>query len=74
MDFVLGPGEVAVEVKGTSRVDDRELRSLHAFVDEHKPRKAIVVSNERVERKAGDLRIMPWRDFLRDLWAGQILR
>ena len=74
VDFVLGPGEVAVEVKGTSRVDDRELRPLHAFVEEHRPRKAIVVSNERVERKAGDLRIMPWRDFLRELWAGQILR
>jgi hypothetical protein len=28
VDFVLGQGEVAIEVKGTARVDDRDLRPL----------------------------------------------
>ena len=31
VDFVLGEGEVAIEVKGTSRVDNRDLRPLVAF-------------------------------------------
>jgi len=32
VDFVLGGGEVAIEVKGTSCVDAVELRPLKAFV------------------------------------------
>ncbi len=34
VDFILGHGEVAIEVKGTSRVDSRELRSINSFHDE----------------------------------------
>jgi predicted AAA+ superfamily ATPase len=74
VDFVLGGGDVAVEVKGLARVDDRELRGLRAFVDEHHPREAIVVCNERVPRKVAGLRILPWRSFLIELWAGKIVR
>ena len=74
VDFILGPGEVAVEVKGAKRVDNSDLRPLAAFVAEHKPRLAVVVCNEPVERVAGGIRIMPWRKFLAALWAGDILR
>jgi hypothetical protein len=42
---------VAIEVKGSAQVGDRDLRSLLAFIDEHKPRLAIVVGNEAVERQ-----------------------
>ena len=73
VDFVLGGGEVAVEVKGQSRVDNRELRSLAAFVDEFAPKSALVVCNEREERALGQIRIVPWRAFLRDLWEGRII-
>ena len=34
VDFIPGPGEVAIEVKGASRVDDRDLRSLQVFIAE----------------------------------------
>jgi predicted AAA+ superfamily ATPase len=73
VDFVLGGGEVAVEVKGTARVDSRDLRPLNAFIETYSPRKAIVVCNEKEERIAGNIRIMPWRKFLRDLWNGKII-
>ena len=73
MDFVLGAGEVAVEVKGATRVDSRDLRPLLAFVRKHKPRAAVVVCNERQERVAGGIRIMPWRSFLGCLWSGGII-
>ena len=73
VDFVLGAGEVAIEVKGTSRVDDRDLRSLRMFAEIHRPRLAIVVCNEPDERIVGDLRIMPWRRFFEQLWAGAIV-
>ena len=73
VDFILGGGEVAIEVKGASRVATRNLRPLNAFIDEYSPRKALVVCNEREERVHGQIRIMPYRKFLQDLWAGKII-
>lgn len=73
VDFVLGGGRVAVEVKGTTRVDNQDLRPLRRFVEDHAPEKAMVVANEKNERCVGDIRIMPWRIFLERLWAGEII-
>ncbi len=73
VDFVLGNGEVAIEVKGSSRLDNRELRSLNTFIEKYSPRQALVVCNEREERLHGRIRIMPWKNFLRDLWKGKII-
>ena len=74
VDFVLGEGEVAVEVKGTSRVDPSDLRSLRAFVEDNRPRKAVVVCNERAPRVHEGIEVLPWREFLARLWAGGIVR
>lgn len=74
VDFVLGGGEVAIEVKGTSRVDGADLRSLKAFVEEFSPRQAFVVSKEKISRVVGNIKILPWQIFLRDLWAGAVIR
>ena len=75
VDFVLGRGEVAIEIKGTSCVDHKELRPLKAFIEEYAPRKALVVCNEKEERLVNEqIRIMPWKTFLKDLWDGKIIR
>ena len=73
VDFILGQGEVAVEVKGSAHVRDRELRPLRAFMEEHRPRAALVVSTEPAERVVAGIRIMPWDRFLRALWAGDVI-
>lgn len=73
VDFILGDGEVAIEVKGTSRVDDRDLRGLRLFGETHRPRLAIVVCNEAAERVVDGIRIVPWRQFFRELWTGEIV-
>ena len=73
VDFILGAGEVAIEVKGSSILRDRELRALHAFVQEYRPRDALVVSTELVEREVGGIRIVPWQIFRSRLWAGEII-
>ena len=73
VDFVLGNGEVAIEVKGTSRVEDKLLRAMRAFIDEYAPSKALVVCNEPAERVAGPIRIVPWKTFLQSLWAGEVI-
>jgi predicted AAA+ superfamily ATPase len=74
VDFVLAGGEVALEVKGTSRVDTRDLRGLSAFTDEFAPKHAIVVCTESQERVIGPIRIVPWKTFLRKLWDGSLIK
>lgn len=73
VDFVLGSGEVALEVKGTSRTDKNDLKGLLAFVEEYSPKRSIVVCNEKEKRVYGPIEIMPWGVFLRELWDGNIL-
>ena len=73
VDFVLAKGDVVIEVKGASRVDNTDLKPMQVFIEEYKPSKAIVVCNEKEERIYNGIRIMPWRKFLENLWAGKIL-
>jgi len=73
VDFVLGRGEVAIEVKGSSRIESADLRSLKAFIEEYHPKKAFVVCNERRSRVHEDIHVQPWRDFLTMLWNGLVI-
>jgi predicted AAA+ superfamily ATPase len=73
VDFVLGEAEVAVEVKGTSRLDPSDFRSLRAFMEDNRPRRAVVVCNEPVPRVSEGVEVLPWREFLVRLWGGGIL-
>ena len=73
VDFILGDAEVAIEVKGTSRVDKKDLRSILIFNKEFSPGKSIVVCNEPEERLYGSIRIIPYKVFLSELWSGKII-
>ncbi|MEI8011465.1 MAG: AAA family ATPase [Candidatus Omnitrophota bacterium] len=73
VDFILAGGEVAVEVKGAARVDSADTRGIRAFMDQYKPRRAIIVCHERSRRIADGLSIMPWQEFLQELWAGKVV-
>lgn len=74
VDFILADGEIAIEIKGSSRVDNTSLKSINAFNQEFKPKQAIVVANEKKARKTGNIHILPWRRFLADLWDGKIIQ
>ncbi|MGB5746553.1 MAG: AAA family ATPase [Desulfobacterales bacterium] len=73
VDFILGGGMIAIEVKGAGSIENKDLRPLNAFIDTYAPRKAFVVCNEKEERIVGKVRIMPWRKFLHDLWNGKVI-
>jgi predicted AAA+ superfamily ATPase len=73
VDFVLGGGEVAIEVKGSSRIDNTDLRSLKVFMEDIHPRKALVVCNERAARVHEHIHIVPWHEFLTMLWDGSVI-
>jgi predicted AAA+ superfamily ATPase len=74
VDFILGDGEIALEIKSSSRVEREDLRALSVFIDEFKPKQGIVVCNEREERIIGKIHILPWRIFLERLWGGLIIK
>ena len=77
VDFVLNDLEVAIEVKASTRVPDAALKHLSAIADDARVRSRIVVSLERQPREVGDrhgnIRLLPLREFLEELWAGRIV-
>ena len=77
VDFILGDADIAIEVKISRQVHKQELSGLLAFCEEHRPKKAIVVSLDTAPRllqvgQVADIHIMPWEHFLKALWAGEI--
>lgn len=73
IDFVLGDHEVAIEAKGVKEVSERHLKGLKAFQEEYRVRKALVVSLDPHPRKTGNILIMPWKEFLKNLWDDEMI-
>jgi predicted AAA+ superfamily ATPase len=74
VDFVLGGGEVAVEVKGVRETLPKHLRGLRAFAEEYAPRRRIAVSLDKAPRLVDGVEVLPWQVFLDKLWAGEIMK
>ena len=73
VDFVLGQGEVAIEIKGTARIGGKDMNGLEAFAQVFSPKRSIIVCNEKERRIHGKIEILSWEIFLQQLWAGKIL-
>lgn len=73
VDFILGDHQAAVEVKGTDQVQPRHLKGLIRFAEDYPTGKKIVVSNDPMPRRINDVHVLPWKIFLEQLWAGNII-
>lgn len=74
VDFIIGDGQVALEVKGTNFAQAHHLRGLVAFGEEYKTKRRILVSCDPKPRSVpGSIEIIPWKVFLEDLWSGKIV-
>lgn len=73
VDFVLGENEVAIEVKSTTNVQNNHLTGLKHFMEDYTVKHAIVISHERFPRLVGNILILPWQEFLKRLWAGEVV-
>ena len=73
IDFILARGEIAIEIKGANRIDKRDLNVLVAFAEEYSPKRNFLVCNEKEKRLHGKIEILPWSNFLQELWAGNVL-
>lgn len=75
VDFILSDAALAIEVKISETVHQQELKGLIAFCEEHPHAQAIVVSQDKRERKirlndSSSIHIFPWEVFLARLWEG----
>jgi uncharacterized protein len=73
VDFVVGH-KIGIEVKAKARVAERDYKGLTAFSEEVRLKRKIVVSTERMPRRADDgTEIVPVGSFLKELWSGNII-
>lgn len=69
VDFIL-MDTTAIEVKGKTNVNSRDLRGLRALREEGILERYLVVSLDPAEREIGGIRVLPWHQFLDELWRG----
>lgn len=75
VDFLLGDREVAIEIKGSSRVHEGDLRSLAALREDGLVKHCLVVCLEKEPRRLrGGIEVLPWKLFLDRLWGGAYLK
>ena len=73
VDFILGDHEIAIEVKSTTFVRSSHLKGLRRFKEEYTIKRGIIVSLDPKPNKTEDhIDILPWNDFLKELWEGNI--
>jgi len=73
VDFILAGGEISIEVRGSSRIDASGFYPSEAFAKEYFPKKSLIVCNEKNRRLHGSIEVVPWRDFLSELWSGSFI-
>lgn len=78
VDFILGDGALAIEVKLSATPDASDIKGLRAFCDDYQPKHALVVCQAARRRflecdNGVTIEILPWQDFLEQLWQGAYL-
>ena len=71
VDFILDD-TLAIEVKSTTKVGDRDLRGLRALAEEGTISGFLVVCREPAARLKDGIGILPRQVFLERLWAGKL--
>ena len=72
VDFIVGDKQLALEVKGSSRINEASLGSLRAIKEDGPVKHRVVVSLEKQARTLSDgIIILPWKQFLESLWNGE---
>ncbi|WDN88952.1 hypothetical protein BuS5_01920 [Desulfosarcina sp. BuS5] len=67
VDFVIN-GKTAIEVKGKVNTTKKDRKGLTAIKEEALLKNYILVTLEETPRKDGDISILPWKDFIANLW------
>lgn len=73
VDAVLGDAQVAIEIKSAVEVQNKHLKGLKAFKEEHPEARLIIVSQDRISRISQGIEHLYASDFLKKLWNGEIV-
>lgn len=73
VDFVLDKGAVIIEVKTTKRPRPDHFSGLKKFASLYKCERSLFVCQAPEKSKSDGIEIYPWKDFLEELWAGEII-
>jgi uncharacterized protein len=72
VDFVIDD-QVAIEVKSTNKVSTKHLKGLKYLMEEKKIKKYYLISQDPIALKQSGIYILPWENFIKRLWDGQII-
>ena len=67
MDFILDH-KIAIEVKAKENISNRDLKGLKALREEDLLERYIVVAMLERKRVVDGIEIIPWQEFLEELW------
>ena len=71
VDFILGEKDLALEIKGSRRVHEGDIRSLLALKEDGPVKRCVMVSLEKEPRTIEKgIQVLPWRTFIEQLWQG----
>lgn len=69
VDFIIGD-HTAVEAKAKQNLSPIDLKSLNALAEEKRLKRYVCVSMESRRRRIGNVIVLPYKEFLEDLWGG----
>ncbi len=72
VDFILN-GKTAIEVKAKVNIGNNDYKGLRSIKEEKILKNYILVSLEDTLRKIGDIYILPWKEFISNLWQDEYI-
>ena len=72
VDIIVGDARIAIEIKSTEEVQNRHIKNLKAFAEEHPDSKLMIVSLDVFTRKMGNIECIYVMDFFHRLWTDGI--
>ena len=64
--------DTAIEIKGKQHVGSEDIKTLKSICEEHSFKHLYCVCLESRPRRVGDVEIVPYKDFLKRLWARKL--
>ncbi len=71
VDAIVGD-RLAIEIKSTEDIQNKHIKNLKAFKEEHPHFRLLTVSLDKFTRKIDDIELYYIHDFLHLLWSGEL--
>jgi predicted AAA+ superfamily ATPase len=75
VDFIIGDMDIAIEAKTAHRIAGHHLKSLYELLKDNPQLKRVLLVCREPKRRleGGKIEIVPYQDFLEELWEGRIV-